>query len=590
MSPLRSLPDRAFWLLPLGWAIAGPALAGAALSPGQLGLLFGAGLVVVLLASRAGSASADDSQDRAQRQARLLLGLLAAAGVVALTERSLGIGRASALGLVLVGTQALLAFTIEVLGLALSTRAPSLGTVLGKGALWLFVGAGALAGARLATGSVGRAERASELAARDLCTIAASEVRGGKDLEAIAGLLAPDRGLLVKVNQDGRVLGGAGAVIDTSVEYEVVPKERCLVDGTPLPCSERLLASGDRLLCAVPPQHAPLVPLVGWLLATLALGALGIRAAPLLAHNVESDLEHMVKYLDDPGRSTGALSEPIARGTSAELDRISSALEAYRQSVRPLLADYEQALTKSTAADAERTEFLNLVSAELRTPLDLIMRSAETLIDADSEPLAAEQQEDVRIIISACKHLHELIDEVLDLSAVATGDIHLRPSRFAIDALANELGQAQRPILQRKNVELRLRMPSAPIEVEADAKRIRQVLSNLLSNAAKFTTKGFVEVTVEVHGDRVRVSVEDSGPGISEDELPRLFNEFSQVGSVKQRALGTGLGLAICKRLVEAHGGKIEVRSVLGRGSTFALLLPVPPAAPAGAPGSETKA
>jgi signal transduction histidine kinase len=111
--------------------------------------------------------------------------------------------------------------------------------------------------------------------------------------------------------------------------------------------------------------------------------------------------------------------------------------------------------------------------------------------------------------------------------------------------------------------------------VRADEIIISQVLTNIVSNAVKFTDSGSIEIKVNLQDKLVAVSVKDTGPGIAADALPKLFREFVQLGSLKQRAHGTGLGLAICKRLVEAHGGEVSAQSELGVGSTFLVRLPI---------------
>jgi signal transduction histidine kinase len=129
--------------------------------------------------------------------------------------------------------------------------------------------------------------------------------------------------------------------------------------------------------------------------------------------------------------------------------------------------------------------------------------------------------------------------------------------------------------LQNKRVELHVQIAKPSPRARADERRLRQVVTNLVSNAVKFTEKGSIAIASRSDGMEVVVEVRDTGPGIPAAQLGRLFSEFVQLGSLKQRARGTGLGLAICKRLVEAHGGKVAVESEPGRGSTFRVHLPV---------------
>ena len=247
-----------------------------------------------------------------------------------------------------------------------------------------------------------------------------------------------------------------------------------------------------------------------------------------------------------------------------------------RARLQPGLAEYQAALEKAQAADQARTEFLTLVSAELRTPLDRILGGARTLLDPGAEKLTDEQKEDVRIVLTSATHLVDLIDEVLDISAIATGQVALKLGDVDVGQLVGDVAKAQRPLVQQKGVEIKIDIESPSPHARADERRLRQVVTNIISNAVKFTEKGSIEIVARKAADRVVVSVKDTGPGIAEEQLPKLFSEFVQLGTLKQRARGTGLGLAICKRLVEAHGGTGRRRVDAGQGLDV-------PRAPAGA-------
>jgi signal transduction histidine kinase len=240
-----------------------------------------------------------------------------------------------------------------------------------------------------------------------------------------------------------------------------------------------------------------------------------------------------------------------------------------------MILDYRSALERATAADKARDEFLQLVSIELRGPLDKIISGAQLLIADTADPLTLEQREDMKTVLAASRHLTELIDEVLDISAIATGQITLRLAPVDLGQLVSDVAKIQRPIVQKKGVEVKVAIDQPSPVVRADERRMRQVLTNIVSNAVKFTESGSIEIIVKVDDKLVGVSVKDTGPGIPADALPKLFREFVQLGSLKQRAHGTGLGLAICKRLVEAHGGEVSAESELGVGSTFRVRVPI---------------
>jgi signal transduction histidine kinase len=180
----------------------------------------------------------------------------------------------------------------------------------------------------------------------------------------------------------------------------------------------------------------------------------------------------------------------------------------------------------------------------------------------------------VRIVLTSATHLVDLIDEVLDISAIATGQVSLKLGDVDVGQLVGDVAKAQRPLVQGKGVEIKIDIESPSPHARADERRLRQVVTNIISNAVKFTDKGSIEISARKEAERVVVSVKDTGPGIAEEQLPKLFSEFVQLGSLKQRARGTGLGLAICKRLVEAHGGQVTAQSKPGEGSTFCVILP----------------
>jgi signal transduction histidine kinase len=282
----------------------------------------------------------------------------------------------------------------------------------------------------------------------------------------------------------------------------------------------------------------------------------------------------VLDQLGIPGGS--GLDRPIPAVSLDEVGELAVALAHLRVRLRPGLAEHDEALKRANAADQERDHFLALVSDELRAPLDRILDDARQLLEGD-EPLTAAQREDIRLVVGSSTHLTELIEEILDLSAIATGQINLRLGEVDLASLANDVGRAQRPLLGGRAVSLQVEVPEQGARVRADERRLRQVITNLVSNAVKFTAQG--AITIEVANERGSqvLRVRDTGPGIAAEQLPRLFTEFVQLGSLRQRARGTGLGLAICKRLIEAHGGSIAAESVLGQGSTFTVRLPLRP-------------
>ncbi|ACA17851.1 multi-sensor hybrid histidine kinase [Methylobacterium sp. 4-46] len=245
----------------------------------------------------------------------------------------------------------------------------------------------------------------------------------------------------------------------------------------------------------------------------------------------------------------------------------------------------EQAREEAEAASTAKSEFLAMMSHEIRTPLHGILGYADLLTECGL--LAAEQQRQVEHIRTAGRALLAVVNDVLDFSAIEAGRVALDPRPFALRALIGEVVAIVREPAERKGLTLAAEIdPAVPDWLVGDQGRVRQVLLNLAANAQKFCHAG--SVTLSVAPDRiaaealtVRFAVRDTGVGIEEDKLGRLFQRFSQAdGSIRREFGGTGLGLAISKALVEAMGGRIGVESVPGRGSTFWFTLRLLRAAP----------
>jgi signal transduction histidine kinase len=272
------------------------------------------------------------------------------------------------------------------------------------------------------------------------------------------------------------------------------------------------------------------------------------------------------------------------------LDRTSVLAESQRNEVA--LRSKNQELQRATQL---KSEFLTNMSHELRTPLNAIIGFSDLLLEGGGGDISAQQREFIEAVLRNGKHLLTLINSVLDLSKVEAGrmslTLGLTDLREAITGAVTDTASLR----TAKQQECVLKLDSAPLTVVADGVRIRQILYNLLSNASKFTAEGGKICLAAVRtraplrrpadraGDRTRVipqevvwiSVTDEGVGIRREDMPKLFQEFSQVdSSASRRAQGTGLGLALCKKFVEMHGGTIGADSVYGKGTALWFLLP----------------
>jgi signal transduction histidine kinase len=229
-----------------------------------------------------------------------------------------------------------------------------------------------------------------------------------------------------------------------------------------------------------------------------------------------------------------------------------------------------------------RDEFLASMSHELRTPLNGILGLSEALRESVYGEVAPAQGAALARIEQSGRHLLELINDILDLSKLEAKRMALEFENVIVDEVAEAAMTIVRPTARKKRIALSTTWASRA-QFSCDARRVRQILVNLLGNAIKFTAEGGrVELLVEdeLDEDAVRFTVEDSGIGIAPHDLARLFQPFVQVdGRLTRRHEGTGLGLALVRRLAELHGGRVEATSELGKGSRFSVVLPGDPRA-----------
>ncbi|MFL5379173.1 MAG: ATP-binding protein [Myxococcales bacterium] len=231
-------------------------------------------------------------------------------------------------------------------------------------------------------------------------------------------------------------------------------------------------------------------------------------------------------------------------------------------------------VTNAHEVDRMKSEFISTVSHELRTPLTSIKGSMALVLDGSS--LDEETRELVEVTKRNADRLVRLVNDILDVSKIEAGRLELDPAPTDVAALCAEAVQGIDGFAKKVGVTVKSALADGLPPVRADRDRIVQVLTNLLSNALKFSPKaGSVDLLVEQKGNVVRFEVRDRGPGIPEDFRAKLFTRFAQSDRARREQEGTGLGLAICRALVLAHGGEIGVESEPGKGATFFFTLPV---------------
>jgi signal transduction histidine kinase len=226
-----------------------------------------------------------------------------------------------------------------------------------------------------------------------------------------------------------------------------------------------------------------------------------------------------------------------------------------------------------------RGAFTSMLVHDLRSPLTIISGYLQ-LLESGSESLTSRQQRYLASIREACTGMIRLIGDILDVSKFEEGKLTLDREPIDLTAAAREIVERLRPVAAQQSVELVVGPPAPALTVLADRRRLEQVLLNLLGNALKFTPAGGrVSLDVTEAGGAVQMVIADSGPGIPPEEMPLLFEKFSQASSAKSaRGPGTGLGLVICRHLVEGHGGRIWAESTPGTGARFIVHLPRHPA------------
>jgi signal transduction histidine kinase len=226
-------------------------------------------------------------------------------------------------------------------------------------------------------------------------------------------------------------------------------------------------------------------------------------------------------------------------------------------------------------ASQHKSQFVANMSHELRTPLAAILGYAELIQEGFYGALPEKSMDPLTRIRSNGKHLLGLINTVLDIAKIESGQFSLNLGEYALENVVETVRTATEALAQTKRLVLKTEVTKhLPVGL-GDEQRLTQVLLNLVGNAIKFTDTGEVHVTAKVVNGHFAVSVADTGPGIPEDEQTRIFEQFHQVDSSNTKAKGgTGLGLAIAKQIVEMHGGRIWVESTLGKGATFQMKLP----------------
>jgi signal transduction histidine kinase len=239
---------------------------------------------------------------------------------------------------------------------------------------------------------------------------------------------------------------------------------------------------------------------------------------------------------------------------------------------KKLMALYE----KARESDRLKSDFLANMSHELRTPLNSILGFSKLLLREFDGPLNERQQTDVNAILNSGTHLLGLINDILDLSKIESGRMELKIEEFPLHEVVQEVATSGGVLLKDKPIAMSVNLDQRLGLVRGDPTRLRQVLTNLVGNAIKFTKQGQITITTKAGADEFYIAVADTGVGIPPDKVDNAFERFRQLDSSPSRMQGgSGLGLTISKKFVEMHGGRIWVTSAEGVGSIFHISIPM---------------
>jgi signal transduction histidine kinase len=303
----------------------------------------------------------------------------------------------------------------------------------------------------------------------------------------------------------------------------------------------------------------------------------------LRANGEQFPIEATVSCLDvRGGRSYTLIGRDISERRRAEeaLRQQAESLAQAMANLRALNEELAERQAELERAMAARSRFYASMSHELRTPINAVLGYSTLLLENIYGPLNEKQAEGIRRTHKAAKHLLELVNDVLDLSKIEAGKIELRLQPVNFPQLVDDLFVTVRPLADQYGSPLSLDHEGQPLQVVSDPRRLRQILLNLLSNAIKFGRGQPIAVLSRGTPEGgVVLEVKDHGEGIAPADMDKIFEEFVQLGKT-QLTEGTGLGLPISRRLAEMMGGRLEVESTPGEGSTFRLVLPATAATP----------
>ncbi|MDM8549477.1 ATP-binding protein [Desulfobacterales bacterium HSG2] len=314
------------------------------------------------------------------------------------------------------------------------------------------------------------------------------------------------------------------------------------------------------------------------LITTGAMAIASVLIIFFVSFMLTRSIVHPITYLRDAMQQmrTGELGGHVHIKSR---DEIGDLAESFNEMSEDLADSYRQIEIQNRELqrlDKLKDEFLANTSHELRTPLSGIIGIADSMLDGAVGPLAEAQRHNLSLIVSSGRRLTNLVNDILDFSKLRHHDLQLQVRPLDMRSVTDVVLMLSQTIVGNKNLRLVNQIEARLPAVRADEDRVQQILHNLVGNAVKFTDAGTVSVSAEVEDEYLSVTVSDTGTGVPEEKLDRIFESFEQAnGSTAREYGGTGLGLAVTKNLVELHGGQIRAESEPGKGSHFTFTLPV---------------
>ena len=307
---------------------------------------------------------------------------------------------------------------------------------------------------------------------------------------------------------------------------------------------------------------------------------IGLNIAEHDSSSDQIDLLKIMQYQNDTGDLSVRGPEDLfteAGQIGYHYNTLMSSLEESDKIMRKQKNDLHVAMEKAQTANKAKSDFLAKMSHELRTPLNAIIGYSEMLIEEAEDDGLETYSEDLAKIHSSGEHLLTLINDILDLSKIEAGKMDLHIEEFDFANLLKQIEATAKPLVDKNKNKFVIKCKTKELKLKNDQTKVRQILFNMLSNAAKFTKKGTITLQIKPEKkDNLRFDVIDTGIGMSEEQMGKVFEEFTQAESSTSKDYGgTGLGLPISKKMTEMMGGKMEVNSKEGKGTTFSIIIPI---------------